>query len=143
MIYYSVEKSGYISTADIDVKNRSEIVYIDSTYTGIYGIFGVGTTTFNVSVPKVPEKLSYTAANIGVGTIKYTTDSKLVDGGIDSLQLNFGGLGYQSLPSFIGMGSTTVQDAQIVLNKKQGGGSRRRKTRRKRRHKIRRKKRHF
>jgi len=114
MIYYSVEKAGYISTADIDVKNRSEIVYIDSTYTGNYDVFGVGTTTFNISVPKVPENLSYTAANIGVGTIKYTTDSKLTDGGIDTLKINFGGFGYQSLPKFTGMGSTTGQDAQIV-----------------------------
>ncbi len=117
-IYYSIEKSGYISTADVDVKNRSEIVYIDSKYTGDYNVFGVGSTTFNVSLTEVPEKLSYTAANIGVGTIKYATDSKLATGGVDRLKVNFGGQGYKSLPTFVSMASTTGQDAQIVPKSK-------------------------
>ena len=46
-IYYSLEKSGFISTADTDVSNYSEIVYEDSSYNDSYTISGVGVTTFD------------------------------------------------------------------------------------------------
>ena len=55
-IYYSLEKSGFISTADTDVYNYSEIVYEDSSYNDTYTISGVGTTTFNISVGESPEQ---------------------------------------------------------------------------------------
>ena len=72
-LYYSIEKSGFISTSDTDVENRSKILYIDSTYTGQYLVSGVGATIFNLSLPEEPESLSYTTTNIGIGTFKYST----------------------------------------------------------------------
>ena len=53
-LYYALEKGGYISTADKDVINFSEINYVDSEYIGTYNVFGVGTTAFNVSPTKLP-----------------------------------------------------------------------------------------
>ena len=41
-LYYTLEKGGYISTADKDVINFSEINYVDSEYIGTYNVFGVG-----------------------------------------------------------------------------------------------------
>ena len=52
-LFYTLEKSGYISTADTKVENYSAINYIDSEYNGqykVYGVTGVGnTTTFKIS----------------------------------------------------------------------------------------------
>ena len=36
IVYYSLEKSGYITTADNSVKNSSEILFVDSPYKGNY-----------------------------------------------------------------------------------------------------------
>ena len=49
-IYYQLDKSGYISTADTDVVNYSEINFVDSTYTGSYEVIGAGGTEFTVSL---------------------------------------------------------------------------------------------
>ena len=38
VLYYNVEKSGFISTADKDVKNYSSIVLVDSLYNESYNI---------------------------------------------------------------------------------------------------------
>ena len=58
-IYYQLDKSGYISTADTDVVNYSEINFVDSTYTGSYEVIGAGGTEFTVSLSGVPENLNY------------------------------------------------------------------------------------
>ena len=81
-IYYSLEKSGFISTADTDVSNYSEIVYEDSSYNDSYTISGVGATTFDVSVGESPEQLSYVKTT---ADLTYTTKSYAVEGGIGSL----------------------------------------------------------
>ena len=113
-LYYSIEKSGFISTSDTDVENRSKILYVDSTYTGEYLISGVGATTFNLSLPEEPESLSYTTTNIGIGTFKYSTSSKNTTGGVDHVKLNFGGFGYVTLPTFVSMASTTGSGGQVL-----------------------------
>ena len=87
-LYYSLEKSGYISTADKDVSNYSEIIYEDSAYNGEYTISGVGNTTFEISVRRSPEQLSYIEST---SEMKYTTKSYAAEGGVASLKLTFGG----------------------------------------------------
>ena len=60
-LFYNIEKSGYISTADTDVENYSHINYIDSDYTGTYSVFDIAvgvTTEFTVSLPKIPQSLT-------------------------------------------------------------------------------------
>ena len=113
-LFYSIEKSGFISTSDTDVSNRSKILYVDSEYDSSYSVFGVGTTTFNVSLSGEPESLSYTTSNIGIGTFKYSTSSKNTTGGVDHVKLNFGGYGYQTLPIFVSMASTTGSGGQVI-----------------------------
>ena len=39
-LYYSLEKSGFISTSDKEVKNYSEILFVDSVYNKEYHCFG-------------------------------------------------------------------------------------------------------
>ena len=60
-IFYTLEKTGFISTSDPDVKNASQISYVDSEYSGKYVAFGVTTGGFNISLNDVPEQGSYTS----------------------------------------------------------------------------------
>ena len=53
------------ASSDYDPKLEEAV---DSVYDGDYIVSGVGTTTFNISLPKEPESLSYTTTNIGIGT---------------------------------------------------------------------------
>ena len=110
-LYYSLEKSGYISTADKDVSNYSEISYEDSAYNGTYTISGVGNTTFQISVRRSPEQLSYIEST---SEMKYTTKSYAAEGGVASLKLTFGGANYKRLPEFVSIASTNGINADII-----------------------------
>ena len=111
-LFYTLEKSGYISTSDKDVSNYSKITYIDSKYNNTYKVFGVGITSFNVSLKEIPESLSYNNSNIDV--LKYSTNSSTARGGVDSLQITFGGYGYKKLPTFVSVASTQGLNAKIL-----------------------------
>ncbi len=115
-LFYSLEKSGFISTADTNVPNYSEINYVDSEYEGKYSIFGIGSTIFSVSLRDVPETLSYTQSN--TETLKYSTSSPTDIGGVDSLKMNFGGFGYNQLPHFVSIASTQGLNAEILPQSK-------------------------
>ena len=110
-IYYSLEKSGFISTADTDVSNYSEIVYEDSSYNDSYTISGVGATTFDISVGESPEQLSYVKTT---ADLTYTTKSYAAEGGVGSLNLTFGGANYKKLPEFVSIASTSGINADII-----------------------------
>ena len=110
-IYYSLEKSGFISTADTDVTNYSEIVYEDSSYNDTYTISGVGATTFDISVSESPEQLSYIKTT---ADLSYTTKSYAAEGGVGSLSLSFGGANYKKLPEFVSIASTNGINADII-----------------------------
>ena len=81
-LYYGLSKGGFISTADSDVQNSSEILFIDSIYSGEYKISGVTSEKFNIS-PKVPELLRY--ADTDCELLEYSTKSKNVNGAIKEL----------------------------------------------------------
>ena len=72
-LYYTLEKSGYLSTSDKEVKYNSEISFVDSAYNGSYTITGVGTTTFNIALRKTPER--YTLTQSQCDTLEYSTSS--------------------------------------------------------------------
>ena len=110
-LYYSLEKAGFISTADTDVKNYSEIKFEDSSYNGSYKISGVGNTTFTISVSQRPEQFSYTKTS---SDISYTTKSYAAEGGVASLNLTFGGANYKKLPEFVSIASTNGINADII-----------------------------
>ena len=63
-LYYTLENSGYISSSDKTVSNYSEILFTDSLYNQTYDTFGVGSTTFKISLQEIPEKLAYSSQNV-------------------------------------------------------------------------------
>ena len=111
-LYYNLEKSGYISTADIEVNNYSEIMYIESSYNSSYPVSGVGETTFNIALNKVPEKLSYDSSECS--TLEYSTNSLTADGPINKINIISGGSGYKKLPNYVGSSSTTASGANLL-----------------------------
>jgi len=117
-LFYNVEKSGFISTSDIDVINGSKISYVDSIYNRDYSITGTGTTTFDIRLNRKPESLSYNSDN--TDTLKYSTSSTsaFVRGSINEVSLDFGGSGYKELPKFVSVASTTGTNAKIIPDSK-------------------------
>ena len=96
-LYYSLAKSGYISTADVEVDNYSQILYQDNIYSGEYSVTGIGTTTFSVNLKESPIKTSYTQSDCDI--LKYETSSKSANGPISKLKFVSSGSGYFKLPS--------------------------------------------
>ena len=121
-LYYNLEKSGYISTADIEVNNYSEIMYVDSSYNNSYPVSGVGETTFNIALYEVPEKLSYTSSECS--TLEYSTTSLTADGPINKINIVSGGSGYKKLPNYVGSSNTTAKDANLIAQSNAVGNTR-------------------
>ncbi len=114
-LFYNVSKSGFISTSDfIDVPNASSIQYVDSVYSDEYQIFNVssGSTSYSISLKSVPEQLSYTSSETNI--LNYTTKSLNASGSIDKVKINYGGIGYKSLPSFVSIASTQGVNASLL-----------------------------
>ena len=118
-LHYGLEKSGFISTADVDVQNYSQITYEDSLFNGEYIISGVGETTFNVSHSRIPETTSYLASQCDA--INYKTRSTTSSGGISDILITSPGSGYESLPKLLGSNSVSGSGAAIVANSKDIG----------------------
>ncbi len=111
-LYYNLEKAGYISTADKEVANYSEIVFENSSYNGDYNIVSTGNTTFTISLNKIPESLKYKKEDCDI--LKYSTTSQSSTGGISKVKLLSGGYSYRSLPLFGGVETETGTGAFIV-----------------------------
>ena len=105
-LYYSFEKDGVSIKPDGDVVDSSEIIYIDSKYNRSYNVFGVGSTTFNISPSELPEALSYTSTD--TDTLEYTTNSKTASGPISRITTVSTGSNYSRLPVISGLGSGTA-----------------------------------
>ena len=96
-LFYSLEKGGYISTADRDVVNFSEINYIDSEYSGTYKVSDTANTTFNISPLKLPKVLNYTSNQFD--SLKYTVKSSTnIAGPIAKVNIISKGFKYEKLP---------------------------------------------
>ena len=120
-LYYNLQKSGYLSTADTLVSNHSEILFVDSSYTSDYVISGIGTTTFNIALDEIPEKLSYDST--ACSTLKYTTTSVNAQGSISKINIISGGSGYKKVPDFSSTNSVSGVDASIVAESNTIGNS--------------------
>lgn len=129
IVYYSLEKSGYISTADKTNRDYSKIEFIDSKYNGIYNIFGVGTTTFSFSLKEYPEFSNYTENDCDL--LQYATSSKSSSGPISKVKSFTKNIKYKNIPNFEsiisenGVGGYVVpvssdigtpKDVKIVIN---------------------------
>jgi len=111
-LFYNLEKSGYISTADIEVNTYCKISFTNSVYTGSYPISGVGTTTFQISLPYLPENLNYTSSDCD--TLLYTTNSLSASGGISKIRTVSSGVGFNKIPAFTGTNSENGEGAYII-----------------------------
>ena len=114
ILYYNLDKGGFISTADTDVTGYNEIRYSNSRYNGTYNITGVTSTTFDVNLSDVVERSSYTASECD--SIEYNTTSTSATGSIEDVKIIFGGLGYKSVPNISSITSTYGSDAVLRLN---------------------------
>ena len=111
-LYYSLTKSGFISTSDTEVNNHSEISFVNNLYDGRYSVVGAAGTEFNIVLDNLPVKTSYTAGECE--SLVYTTTSLTTKGGVDRVKINSGGYGYKKLPNFVGSSSSEGQGALIV-----------------------------
>ena len=111
-LYYGLEKAGYISSSDTFVANYSEIIFVDSKYSGNYKVAGIGTTTFQIPLDQVPEDSSYVASDLAFA--EYTTNSPTARGGVHQMTITSGGEGYRNLPEFISIASTEGINATIL-----------------------------
>ena len=111
-LYYTLEKSGYISTADTTIPNYSEINFVDSAYSGDYKIFGITSDTFKVSPRSIPELLSYKEDQCD--TIEYATESKSVLGPVKEIKVISTGFDYKQLPKFSSIVSLNGKNANVV-----------------------------
>ena len=121
-LYYNLEKSGNINIFDGEVKNYSEILFVDSYYNSNYKISGIGSTTFDISLSKFPENLKYSLSDCD--SISYTTNSVSAKGSIDKLNIISGGTGYKKLPVLESVNSFEGKDAYIIAKSSSIGNAR-------------------
>jgi hypothetical protein len=112
VLYYSIEKSGSIVSSDIDVLNHSRINYTDSVYNGEYYVYGIGNTSFQISLNKRPERISYKFEDCD--SIFYKTNSLRAEGPVTKLRIISGGQNYESFPVFVGSNSKKGRGAYIL-----------------------------
>tara|TARA_B100000900_G_scaffold414696_1_gene442094 strand:+ start:2299 stop:15153 length:12855 start_codon:yes stop_codon:yes gene_type:complete len=117
-LYYGLTKGGFISTADTEVSNYSEIRFIDSKYNGEYKISNVTPDTFDIS-PEIPEFLSYNSSDCE--KLEYSTKSTTVHGQIKDLNIISPGFNYKKLPQFKSVKSTNGTDANIIASSRNIG----------------------
>ena len=113
-LYYSLEKSGYISSSDKDVNNFSEILFSDSVYNKTYNISGIGSTTFQISLNESPEKIEYISAECD--NLEYTTTSTSSSGPVNAVRIISSGFGYKKLPSFLNVNTANGKNLSVSLN---------------------------
>ena len=114
-LYYNLEKTGFISTSDVDVKNGSKIKFIDSAYIGSHNITKINDTSFSFFLKQKPEKMSYLPAECAV--LKYDSSSKNISGGISEINITSGGSNYSKLPDFIGMEQNSIGKDAVIIPK--------------------------
>lgn len=110
-LYYAVERSGFISTSDVEVINDSEILFTDSSYNGTYTISGIGSTTFNINLTENPEKIKYLP--IDCDELRYTTSSSTATGGIEDVRVVFGGRNYTKTPIVSSITTNLGKNAEV------------------------------
>ena len=112
-LYYSLEKSGFISTSDIDVNNASLISYNHSQYVGRYQVFdaNLNSNQFKISLTDIPEDLNYISSECD--DLSYTTNSTTALGGIARISLTGGGSGYKKLPVVSSYNTTFGNGAKV------------------------------
>jgi hypothetical protein len=114
-LFYSIEKNAVVLEPDKEVANFSNILFVNSNYTGNYRVYntqGVGSTSFNISLKKRPEKLSYN--QFECSSLKYTTDSQNASGGVSKIKIFNKTASYKEIPVFSRIDSENGVGAYII-----------------------------
>jgi photosystem II stability/assembly factor-like uncharacterized protein len=82
-------------TIDKDTINYGKIILKNSLYNDSYSVVGLTSTRIHFNLNKIPEN-NYSVS--GVSTVKYVTTSNTAYGPINRIKVNFGGVGYKSIP---------------------------------------------
>jgi len=98
---------------DSDVEAFNTIEIVKTPYDGNYNIIGVGSTSFNYTIPTVPEVLVYNSSN---SKPKYKTNSDTVYGSISKISISNNGVGYKELPGITSVRSGIGSDAILTLS---------------------------
>ena len=109
-LYYTLVDDGTVLKSDTDVRNRSRIKFVNSTYNNSYSVSGVAATTFVVNLNQKPEKLSYTQSECD--TLEYTTTSLSAKGPVKNFDIISTGSGYKKLPTLL---STNSEDGKDLI----------------------------
>ena len=112
-LYYALEKGGYISTSDTEVKDYSEINYVNSELNGTYSVFGISTSSFKISPTRVPDVLIYDS-NLTEKVEYSTKSSTAINGSISKVRIISEGFNFKKLPKFENVSSIDGSDANVV-----------------------------
>jgi hypothetical protein len=114
VLYYGLQKSGENIKVDYDVKEYSQIYYEQSKYNDTHIAYGIGSTSFNISLKQIPEKLSYVPSECE--DLSYTTSSKNANGGISQFKIISKGSNYKKLPIISEIQSENGKNALVLAN---------------------------
>ena len=116
-LYYNLESSSEVgvNTADKDIINYNEILYVDSNYTGSYAVSGIGSTAdtaFTISLEKESEADEYLKADCT--HLKYDTTSSTAFGKIKNIDIISPGENYKKLPLISDISSKSGQGFEVI-----------------------------
>jgi len=117
-LYYGLEKDGKVINSDFDVKQNSSISYEDSLFieSDTYTVVGVASTTFNIFLKRLPERLSY--ASTECQSLEYVTSSKTTKGPIHQIEITSSKSDYNTVPVLNEIVTDDGIDANIILDSK-------------------------
>ena len=111
-LYYNLNRLGVALTADDTVKNYSEIEFVKSNLNGTFKISNVGINTFTFDSTDEPLRAIHNPTNCD--ELNYNTTSGIVTGSINSINIVSGGSNYKKLPTFVSVGTTTINDVNVL-----------------------------
>ena len=100
---------------DKNVPNGSKIIVVDSVFSGSHGIKTTSNLTeFTYQLSKEPETSSYSSTS-GITTFRYVTNSTSAFGGINEIDVTFGGINYQRNPGISTIQTNSGRNALLRL----------------------------
>lgn len=111
-LYYSLEKNNELVSVKDDIKNSSEIYFIDSEYSGTYEIFNVNNTSFDIKLKNIPEESLYNYSDCK--TLEYSTSSKFAFGPVSKIKIINSGSNYKNIPYLLKTNSTNGVGLDVI-----------------------------
>ena len=112
----------YVTDSEEIVENN-KLFFVESEYSGIHKISGIGTTTFSYTIKETPEVTTYlsdnnfatgiTTTNAAFANYNYTTKSLSADGAVSKVNIQSKGSSFKTLPAFISIASSIGKDALL------------------------------